>query len=179
MSADASAHICAAHRAARMELPFADREDFEDAQRGFVGTLSPALVAATDGRVVWDLQSYDFLDGECPDTVHPSLWRQAQLNRIHGLFAVADGIYQVRGLDLSNMTIVEGEEGILVIDPLISAETAAAALALYREHRGERPVTALLYTHCHVDHFGGAEGVITQEDAASRSTRRRASWGTR
>jgi alkyl sulfatase BDS1-like metallo-beta-lactamase superfamily hydrolase len=162
-----STHVCAANHAVAMDLPFADRADFDDARRGFLGTLSPALVAATDGRVVWDLEAYDFLDEECPDSVNPSLWRQAQLNRIHGLFEVADGIYQVRGVDLSNMTIVEGDHGVLVIDPLISRETAAAALALYREHRGDRPVTGLLYTHCHIDHFGGAEGVITQEDASS------------
>ena len=145
-------------------LPFADREDFADATRGFVGTLSPALVRDTDERVVWDMEAYSFLDADCPETVNPSLWRQAQLNKVHGLFEVAEGIYQVRGLDLSNMTIVEGDEGVLVIDPLISAETAAAALALYREHRGDRPVTGMLYTHSHVDHFGGAEGVVSRED---------------
>ena len=98
----------------------------------------------------------------------PSLWRQAQLNSIHGLFEVTEGVYQVRGLDLSNMTIVEGAQGILVIDPLISCETAAAALALYREHRGERPVTGLLYTHSHVDHFGGARGVARPGTSPSR-----------
>src|SRR5258708_15071482 len=126
-----------ANRAVRMDLPLSDREDFEDARRGFVAALSPAVVRGTEGRVVWDMESYAFLDGECPDTVNPALWRQAQLNAIHGLFEVVPGIYQVRGVDLSNMTIVEGREGVLVIDPLICAETAAAALALYRAHRGE------------------------------------------
>ena len=120
------------------------------------------MIRGTDDRVVWDADAYGFLDAECPDTVNPSLWRQGQLNRIAGLFEVTEGIYQVRGLDLSNMTIVEGETGVLVIDPLISAETAAAALALYREHRGDRPVTGLLYTHSHIDHFGGARGVVTR-----------------
>jgi alkyl sulfatase BDS1-like metallo-beta-lactamase superfamily hydrolase len=158
------AHVTEANRALAMSLPFDDRQDFEDARRGFVAALSPALVEATDGRVVWDVESYAFLDGECPETVNPSLWRQSQLVRIHGLFEVAPGVYQVRGLDLSNMTIVEGDRGVLVIDPLISAETAAAALALYRSHRGERPVTGLLYTHPHVDHFGGARGVVSVED---------------
>jgi len=150
-----------------MELPFGDRQDFDDARRGFVGTLSPALVEGTGGRVVWDADSYDFLDGECPDTVNPSLWRQAQLVRIHGLFELAPGFFQVRGLDLSNMTIVEGERGVVVIDPLISVETAAAALALYREHRGDRPVTGLVYTHPHVDHFGGARGVVDVEEVTA------------
>ena len=163
-----STHLIAeANAAVRLRLPFADTEDFDDARRGLVGSLSDAVIRGTDGRVVWDADAYGFLDAECPDTVNPSLWRQGQLNAIAGLFEVTDGIYQVRGLDLSNMTIVEGDTGVLVIDPLISAETAAAALALYREHRGERPVTGLLYTHSHIDHFGGARGVVSEEDVAS------------
>jgi alkyl sulfatase BDS1-like metallo-beta-lactamase superfamily hydrolase len=163
----ASEQIAQANRELRMRLPLADREDFDDARRGFIAALSPAVVEGTDGRVVWDMDAYAFLDAECPDTVNPSLWRQAQLNAIHGLFEVVPGIYQVRGVDLSNMTIVEGREGVLVIDPLICAETAAAALALYRTHRGQRPVRGLLYTHCHVDHFGGALGVVNAEDVAA------------
>jgi len=159
--------IAEANAAVRLRLPFGDTEDFDDARRGLVGSLSDAVVRGTDGRVVWDADAYGFLDAECPDTVNPSLWRQGQLNAIAGLFEVTEGIYQVRGLDLSNMTIVEGDTGVLVIDPLISAETAAAALALYREHRGERPVTGLLYTHSHIDHFGGARGVVSEEDVAS------------
>jgi alkyl sulfatase BDS1-like metallo-beta-lactamase superfamily hydrolase len=156
--------VAAANRGVAMTLPFDDRDDFEDARRGFLGALTPAVVEATDGRIVWDMDAYSFLDADCPDSVNPSLWRQSQLNAIHGLFEVVPGIYQVRGLDLSNMTIVEGDRGILVIDPLISAETAAAGLALYRRHRGERPVTAVLYTHSHVDHFGGVRGVIDAAD---------------
>jgi alkyl sulfatase BDS1-like metallo-beta-lactamase superfamily hydrolase len=163
----ATGRIAAANKAVRMELPLGDQEDFEDARRGFIAALSPAIVRGTAGRVVWDMESYAFLEGRCPDTVNPSLWRQAQLSAIHGLFEVVPGIYQVRGLDLSNMTIVEGRKGVLVIDPLICAETAAAALALYRAHRGERPVTGLLYTHSHVDHFGGALGVIDADDVAA------------
>ena len=125
------------------------------------------MVHATDGRVVWDLESYAFLDAECPDTANPSLWRQSQLNAIHGLFEVTAGIYQVRGLDLSNMTIVEGQRGVIVIDPLISTETAAAALALYRSRRGDRPVTGVIYTHSHVDHFGGVKGVVDPGEVAA------------
>jgi alkyl sulfatase BDS1-like metallo-beta-lactamase superfamily hydrolase len=166
-TAPASRHICEANAGVRMRLPFANTTDFADARRGWVGTLSDPVIRATDGRVVWDAGAYAFLDGECPDTVNPSLWRQGQLASIHGLFEVADGIYQVRGLDLSVMTIVEGDTGVLVIDPLISTECAAAALALYREHRGDRPVTGLLYTHSHVDHFGGARGVVSADDVAS------------
>jgi alkyl sulfatase BDS1-like metallo-beta-lactamase superfamily hydrolase len=116
---------------------------------------------------VWDGSTYDFLDGQAPDSVNPSLWRQSQLVAMAGLFEVVEGIYQVRGLDLSNITFIEGESGVVVVDPLISSETAAAALALYREHRGERPVTAVVYTHSHVDHFGGVRGVVSEEDVTS------------
>jgi alkyl sulfatase BDS1-like metallo-beta-lactamase superfamily hydrolase len=145
-------------------LPFGDTRDFEDARRGFLGRLEPCVIRAADGRVVWDNDSYAFLDGPAPETVNPSLWRQSQLNAIQGLFEVVPGIYQVRGFDLSNITFVEGDTGVLVIDPLISAETAAAALGLYRGHRGDRPVIGVVYTHSHVDHFGGVKGVTTQED---------------
>ena len=145
-------------------LPFDDTTDFDDARRGFLGRLEPAIVRAADGRVVWDNESYRFLDGPAPATANPSLWRQSQLNTIDGLFEVVPGIYQVRGFDLSNITFVEGDTGVLVIDPLISTEPAAAALALYREHRGNRPVVGVMYSHSHADHFGGVKGVTTQED---------------
>jgi alkyl sulfatase BDS1-like metallo-beta-lactamase superfamily hydrolase len=143
-------------------------DDFESARRGLVAPFDPPRVENEKGRVVWELESYEFLDAEPPATANPSLWRQSRLCRIAGLFELAPGFYQLRGFDLSNMHVVEGEEGILVIDPLVSAETAAAALALYREHRGERPVTGLLYTHSHVDHFGGAKGVVSQEEIDAR-----------
>jgi len=142
------------------DLDYADRSDFDDAERGFVAALEPAVVRTDDGRVIWDGDAYAFLDDQCPDTAHPSLWRQSRLCNKQGLFKVTEGIYQVRNLDLSNMTLVEGDTGVIVIDPLISAETAAAALALYRAHRGERPVTGLIYTHSHGDHFGGSRGVL-------------------
>lgn len=142
------------------QLNFEDTTDFDDATRGYITGMDPAVITTADGGPVWDGPAYDFLTGACPDTVHPSLWRQGQLCNLQGLFQVCEGIYQVRNLDLSNMTLVEGERGVIVIDPLISAETAAAALALYRAHRGDRPVTGLIYTHSHVDHFGGARGVL-------------------
>ncbi|MFZ3499113.1 alkyl/aryl-sulfatase [Streptomyces sp. 5.8] len=141
-------------------LPFDDVTDFENADRGFIGALVPAVVKGAEGRTVWDNDAYGFLKADCPATANPSLWRQAQLSSKQGLYEVAEGIYQVRGLDLSNMTLVEGDRGVVVIDPLISAETAAAALALYREHRGDRPVTGMIYTHSHGDHFAGARGVL-------------------
>ncbi|HTP16302.1 MAG TPA: alkyl sulfatase dimerization domain-containing protein [Streptosporangiaceae bacterium] len=139
---------------------FSDRADFADADRGFIGTLEPMVIKAADGRVVWDMDSWGFLRGECPDTVNASLWRQAQLTARHGLYEVTDGIYQVRGFDLSNMTLVESDRGVIVIDPLVSQETAAAAIAVYRRHRGDRAVTAVIYTHSHLDHFGGVLGVV-------------------
>ena len=156
------------NREAVAGLPFADEEDFAEATRGLVARFEPATVTGAGGRTVWDMESYDFLEGEPPDTVHPSLWRQSVLNRIAGLFEIAPGFYQLRGFDLSNMHVVEGDEGIVVIDPLISAEPAAAALALYREHRGERPVTGVIYTHSHLDHFGGVKGIVSAEEVAER-----------
>ncbi|HMI82372.1 MAG TPA: alkyl sulfatase dimerization domain-containing protein [Solirubrobacterales bacterium] len=156
------------NRDAAASLPPLEDEDFAEASRGLVAAFEPATVTGEEGNVVWDMESYGFLDGEPPETAHPSLWRQSRLNRIAGLFEVAPGFYQLRGFDLSNMHVVEGERGIVVVDPLISAETAAAALALYREHRGERPVTGLVYTHSHIDHFGGAKGVVSAEEVAER-----------
>ncbi len=145
-------------------LPFDDTADFDDARRGLIGRLEPCIVHAADGRVVWDNTSYAFLDGPAPESVNPSLWRQSQLVATDGLFEVVPGIYQARGMDLSNISFIEGETGVLVIDPLISVETARAALALYRKHRGDRPVVGVIYTHSHVDHFGGVKGVTSQAD---------------
>ncbi|WP_406353795.1 alkyl/aryl-sulfatase [Streptomyces sp. NBC_00658] len=144
----------------RDELPFEDLTDFENADRGFIAALVPGVVRDGEGRVVYDGDAYGFLEDDCPGSAHPSLWRQARLCARQGLYEVTEGVYQVRGLDLSNMTVVEGERGVIVVDPLISVECAAAALALYREHRGQRPVTGLVYTHSHGDHFGGARGVL-------------------
>jgi alkyl sulfatase BDS1-like metallo-beta-lactamase superfamily hydrolase len=144
-----------------MALDYGDRTDFENAGRGLVARFEPGVIKAADGHVVFDADAYTrVLSGECPDSVNPSLWRQCQLTSIQGLFEVTDGIYQVRGIEISNMTLVEGEAGVIVIDPLVSAECAAAGLALYREHRGHRPVTAVIYTHSHIDHFGGVLGVV-------------------
>ncbi|TLH49394.1 alkyl/aryl-sulfatase [Mycolicibacterium aubagnense] len=159
-----TAAIAAANRAHIHSLPFGDTRDFDDADRGFIAALEPCVVTAADGRVVWDNDSYSFLGGDAPDSVHPSLWRQSQLCAKQGLYEVVPGIYQVRGLDLSNISFIEGDTGVIVIDPLISTETAAAALALYRAHRGEREVRAVIYTHSHVDHFGGVLGVTSQAD---------------
>ncbi|WP_394550911.1 alkyl/aryl-sulfatase [Agromyces sp. MMS24-JH15] len=145
-------------------LPFDDTADFDLADRGFIATLDPLVIRNDAGQVVWDGQSYDFLTGDAPASVNPSLWRQSKLVARHGLYEVVEGLYQVRGFDLSNISFVESDHGVMVIDPLISAEPAAAALKLYREHRGNRPVVAVIYTHSHIDHFGGVFGVVSQED---------------
>jgi alkyl sulfatase BDS1-like metallo-beta-lactamase superfamily hydrolase len=159
-----AATIESAHRDQLTDLPFTDAADFDDADRGFVAAQQPCVIRAADGRVVWDNDSYAFVSGDAPTSVHPSLWRQSKLCAKQGLYEVVEGIYQVRGFDLSNISFIEGDSGVIVIDPLISTETAAAALQLYRTHRGDRPVVAVIYTHSHVDHFGGVLGVTTQAD---------------
>jgi len=143
-----------------MPADFNDRTDFENADRGLLASIEPMRIDDARGRQVWDMDGWAFLEGPCPETANPSLWRQGQLNGRHGLYEVTEGIYQVRGFDLSNMTLVEGDRGVIVIDPLVCRETAAAALALYRTHRGDRAVTAVIYTHAHIDHFGGVLGVV-------------------
>jgi alkyl sulfatase BDS1-like metallo-beta-lactamase superfamily hydrolase len=156
---DATEATKAAHGRLAASLPADTGQDMANATRGFLGTIPDAEVPGA-----WSLKPFAFLEGERADTVNPSLWRQARLNMQHGLFEVAKGVYQVRGFDLSNITFVEGERGYVVIDPLISAEPAAAALKLMRQHRGEKPVTGVIYTHSHVDHYGGVRGVISQAD---------------
>jgi alkyl sulfatase BDS1-like metallo-beta-lactamase superfamily hydrolase len=166
---DATAATRRAHAALAASLPPDDGSDFADARRGFIGTIPEARIADASGRVFWSMAAFDDQadDKPCPDTVNFSLWRQARLNAIHGLFEVVPGVYQVRGFDLSNITFIEGERGFIVIDPLISAETAAAALALMRQHRGDKPVSAVIYTHSHVDHYGGVRGVLSDADIAA------------
>ncbi|GII98012.1 alkyl sulfatase BDS1-like metallo-beta-lactamase superfamily hydrolase [Sediminihabitans luteus] len=165
LSKDPIDPILAQHRDVLASLPFDDVADFDDARRGLLGSAASAVVRDADGRVVWDNDSYAFLEGDAPPTVNPSLWRQSTLTAMQGVYEVVpDLVYQVRGFDASNLTFIEGDTGVIAVDPLVSAETAAAALALYREHRGERPVTGVIYTHCHADHYGGVRGVTTQED---------------
>src|SRR5579871_1297614 len=162
----ATAATRAANAALAASLPPDDAADFERARRGFIDTLPNAKIE-TDGRTAWDLTPFAFEEApEAPDTVNPSLWRQARLNLNHGLFQVTDRVYQVRGFDISNITFIEGETGFVVIDPLTTAEPAAAALALMRAHRGDKPVSAVIYTHSHVDHYGGVMGVLTDADIA-------------
>ncbi|WP_316231334.1 alkyl/aryl-sulfatase [Bradyrhizobium sp. SZCCHNR1051] len=165
---EASAAVSAAQQALLEALPFGDTADFDDAARGFLGTIDQAKVATAQGRTVWSLAPYGFLDAEqAPPTVNPSLWRQAKLNMHHGLFEVVPGVYQVRGLDIANMTLIEGDTGVIVVDTLTSIEGAQAALELYYQHRGVRPVTAVMFTHTHTDHWGGARGVVDDDALAS------------
>ena len=160
----ASEATAARNAAVLQQLPFADRADFEAANRGLMARFE-GLVKNEAGQVIWDSHAYDFLlQEQAPATANPSLWRQAQLNAVAGLFKVADRIYQLRGMDLANMTVIEGDSGLIVIDPLTYAETARAALALYRQHRPAKPVLAVIYTHSHVDHFGGVRGVVDEAD---------------
>ncbi len=167
-SRDAEPATRAANEAMVQSLPFADRADFDDARRGFIATLPDGVIAGPGASPAWDTKPYAFLQhDQVPATVNPSLWRQAQLNAINGLFKVTERVYQVRGLDLANLTIVEGDSGLILIDPLLSNETARAALDLYLANRPARPIVAVIYTHSHIDHFGGARGVLAPEDAAS------------
>src|SRR3954470_2021088 len=168
MPKQASPSVIAQHAATRAALPFSDTLDFEDAARGFLGTREHARIASESGRTVWTLEPYGFLgEEEAPPTVDPSLWRQSRLNMNHGIFEVVAGVYQVRGLDIANMTLIEGDKGVIVVDTLTSIEGARAAMELYFEHRGRRPVTAVIFTHTHTDHWGGARGVIDDEMLAS------------
>ncbi len=165
----ATEHTKSANEALYNQLPFSDNTDFSNAHKGFIAALPSNVITGDKGNVVWDPQKYDFIkEGtKAPDTVNPSLWRQAQLINIGGLFNVTDGVYQIRNLDLSNMTIIEGKTGITVIDPLVSAETAKVGMDLYYKNRGKKPVVAVIFTHSHVDHYGGVRGVVSEADVAS------------
>jgi alkyl sulfatase BDS1-like metallo-beta-lactamase superfamily hydrolase len=165
---EASPTVIAQQNAMRSALPFADTADFDDAARGFLGTIEHAKIMSASGRVVWSLEPYGFLsETEAPATVNPSLWRQSRLNMQHGLFEVVPGVYQVRGLDIANMTLIEGDTGVIVLDTLTSIEGARAALELYFKHRGLKPVAAVIFSHTHTDHWGGARGVLEEDLLAS------------
>ncbi|WP_176084704.1 alkyl sulfatase dimerization domain-containing protein [Martelella sp. HB161492] len=170
---DATDVTKAANSALLTELPFDDTSDFDAAHKGFIAPLPTAMITGESGNPIWNPDQYGFIkEGDAaPDTVNPSLWRQSQLINISGLFEVTDGLYQIRNLDLSNMTIVEGDEGITVIDPLVSAETAKVGMDLYYKNRGQKPVKAVIYTHSHVDHYGGVRGVISEDDVTSGKTK--------
>lgn len=170
---DATGFTRQVHREFLEKLPFGDRRDFEEAARGFIAPLKDGPVLKEDGDWVFDPHRLAFIgeDVESPDTVNPSLWRQGQLCARGGLFQVTDRLYQVRNLDVSNLTIIEGDTGLIVVDPLISAETAKAAMELYFEHRPEKPVIAVIHSHSHVDHYGGVKGVVDEADVEAGKVR--------
>lgn len=158
------------------QLPFNNKQDFEDAKRGLIASLDSLVTNNAAGKSVWDMDAYKFiqyngLNGDSPGSVNPSLWRQASLNNIHGLFKVQDGIYQLRGFDLANMTLIEGKTGWIVVDPLTAKETSKAAFDFAQKHLGNKPITAILFTHSHIDHFGGALGLVTAAQVKQQGIR--------
>ena len=157
----------AANAKVAASLPIADQTDFENANRGFLARIEEDQILNADGSVAWDSRQFEFLQGDAPDTVNPSLWRQGKLNSIHGLFEVVPGIYQIRGYDLAQMTLIAGKTGWIVIDPLTTPAPAKAGLALANKTLGDRPVVAVIFTHSHGDHFGGVAGVASPEDIRS------------
>jgi alkyl sulfatase BDS1-like metallo-beta-lactamase superfamily hydrolase len=156
-----------ANEAMTQELNLADPQDFEDAKRGFIAAPEGKIMAADGTTVLIDFDAYKFVDGKPPATVNPSLWRHATLKGV-GLFKVRDGVHQLRGFDIANITLIEGKTGWIVVDALTARESSAAAMAFARKHLGNKPVTALVFTHSHADHFGGALGVVTPQEVAER-----------
>ncbi|MCX5768325.1 MAG: MBL fold metallo-hydrolase [Gemmatimonadetes bacterium] len=165
--AGASETTRAANAQMAASLSLNDPQDFDDAKRGLIARPTGTIIGP-DGAVIVDFDAFKFEDGPAPATVNPSLWRHAQLNAQIGLFKVTDGIYQLRGFDLANMTLIDGKSGWIVVDPLTSSETAAAALAFARTHLSNKPVSAVIFTHSHIDHFGGVLGVLSVADAKAR-----------
>ncbi|MEH6789885.1 alkyl/aryl-sulfatase [Parasphingorhabdus sp.] len=157
----------AANAKVAADLPIADQTDFENARRGFLAKIPGDRILNEDGSVAWDSRQFDFVEGAAPDTVNPSLWRQAKLNSIHGLFEVVPGIYQLRGYDLAQMTLIAGKTGWIIVDPLTTPAPAKAGLALANQTLGGRPVVAVIFTHSHGDHFGGIAGVASPGDIQS------------
>lgn len=160
----ASEAVKSSHNEISSYLNMADKKDIERAEKGFIAALEGSQIKTNGDVVNYDFAAYDFLNGETANTVNPSLWRQSSLNAKHGLFEVKDGIYQIRGYDISNITFIRGETGWIVVDPLLSKETAAAAKSLIDKHLGELPVSAMIFTHSHADHFGGVRGLIDEQD---------------
>ncbi|MEP1471806.1 MAG: alkyl sulfatase dimerization domain-containing protein [Halieaceae bacterium] len=167
---DAAGHVAAtpstlAHNAGvAQRLALDEQSDFEQARRGLIAAPESLLITTAKGETAWDMPAYAFVEGDAPETVNPSLWRQAKLNGIHGLFEVTEGVYQLRGFDLANLTLIDSDSGWIVVDPLTTAATSKAAMAFAREHLGDKNVVAVVFTHSHVDHFGGVEGALRESE---------------
>lgn len=163
---DATTFTKSVNQQYQQSLPFSDRQDFDDAQRGFIAPLlNDGELKTPDGKVYYRALDYQFdINAPAPDTINPSLWRQSQVNGISGLFKVTDRMYQVRSQDISNITFIEGDTGIIVIDPLVTPNAAKASLDLYYKHRPQKPVVAVIYTHSHTDHYGGVKGLVSEAD---------------
>ena len=166
----ASPATSAAQQDAAGQLPPDGTRDAEFSRRGFLATRSDQIITGANGKPVWNLAAYAFVDGPAPSTVHPSLWRHMRHLKHHGLYQVTDNVWQVRGFDLSNMTIIRGASGWIVIDPLTSVETARAAMELVNATLGQRSVSAVIYSHSHADHFGGVRGVADPAEVAAGRT---------
>ena len=164
-SSEATSYTVAVNNEFAKNLDLADQQDFEDASKGLIAQAPSTPIKDGEGTVIWDAASYDYIQGDAPATVNPSLWRQSILNMHRGLYKVDEGIYQLRGFDLANISIIEGDTGWIVVDPLTTQSTAREAIAFAREHLGDKPITAILFTHSHIDHFGGALGLMSMEEA--------------
>lgn len=166
---EATQFTAAANRTLLETLPWEDTQDFAASRQGFIATLDDLVIRDENGRSVYDIGAFAFLEEEtAPPSVNPSLWRQSRLNaNFHGLFKVADGVYQIRGFDLSVMSVIETDSGHLVVDPLITPRTAEAGMGLVYQHLGRKPIVAVIYTHSHIDHWGGVKGIISQADVQS------------
>ncbi|MEI7592227.1 MAG: alkyl sulfatase dimerization domain-containing protein [Actinomycetes bacterium] len=167
----ASPETIAINHNAAAKFDFAETADFDRAKQGMISQIEPPVITGAAGNIVWDLSRFDFIVGDAPPSVHPSLWRQAQLNNVHGLFEVVPGIYQVRGYDISNISFIRSDSGWIVIDPLTVAETAKAARDLIDDEFGPLPIVAVIFTHSHGDHYGGIRGIVTDEELASEKVR--------
>ena len=165
----ASEFTIASNQKLSESLDLDHQQDFEDATRGLVASAPADIITNSYGQKVWDASAYDFIQGDAPDTVNPSLWRQAKLNNIRGLFEVDEGIYQLRGFDLANTTLIKGQSGWIVVDPLTTLETTKSAMAFAEQHLGEINLSAVIFTHSHIDHFGGVLSLIDAQQAAENN----------
>ncbi len=169
--ASISASTLQANQAISQKLNLNDLQDFKQANEGLIAKAPMEAILNSVGEVIWDSSAYRFIQGDAPNSVNPSLWRQEKLNNIRGLFKISDGVYQVRGFDFANMSIIEGKSGWIIVDPLTAKETAQAALKFAQRHLGVKPIKAVILTHAHIDHFGGVLGIVSPEEIKEQGIR--------